>query len=102
MRWLGFVKKIRSDPKIIKTGDRRIFLSRRFLLLTLVCNLFLAATNLVGSALAQTRPSLIWSQQERENTTQNGAIAYSRDGQFVASGRADSNDVNIRSALNGT
>jgi WD40 repeat protein len=51
---------------------------------------------------AQSRSIIIWSQQERENTTQNGAIAYSPDGQFVASGRSDSNDVNIRSAVNGT
>lgn len=51
---------------------------------------------------AQDRSLLIWSQTERENTTQNGAIAYSPDGLLVASGRSDSNDVNIRSASDGT
>src|SRR5256885_2048130 len=93
---------MRKGSNIIKRSRRRIFVARRFLLLTLICNLFLAGTALVCSGTAQSRSVLVWSQQERENTTQNGAIAYSRDGQFVASGRSDSNDVNIRYAADGT
>jgi WD40 repeat protein len=57
---------------------------------------------LVGSLSAQTRSLIVWSQQETENTTHNGAIAYSPDGQLVASGRADSNDVNIWNAADGS
>jgi WD40 repeat protein len=44
----------------------------------------------------------IWTMQERENTTQRGAIAFSPDGSLVASGRSDSNDVEIRSSADGT
>nr|ADC36076.1 hypothetical protein [uncultured bacterium 164] len=46
-------------------------------------------------------PIIIWSQQQSENTTHQGAIAFSPDGQLVASGRSDNNDVNIWSAANG-
>jgi WD40 repeat protein len=56
----------------------------------------------VGSLSAQTRSLIIWSQQESENTTHNGAIAYSPDGQLVASGRADSNDISIWKAVDGS
>jgi len=55
----------------------------------------------VGSISAQTRSLIIWSQQEVENTTHNGAIAYSPDGQLVASGRANSNNVDLWRAADG-
>lgn len=54
------------------------------------------------SALEQADSFIIWSHQGLDNTTHNGAIAYSPDGQLVASGRADSNDVNIWNAADGT
>jgi WD40 repeat protein len=59
--------------------------------------LFMIACALFG----QTR-SFIWAVQERENTSQRGAIAYSPDGSYVASGRSDSDDVVIRNAANGS
>lgn len=71
--------------------------------------LFLLAAVFVGSALGQSNsvsgyvdPFIVWSHQGADNTTHNGAIAYSPDGQLVASGRADSNDVNIWNAADGT
>ena len=54
------------------------------------------------SVLGQADSFIVWSQQGPNNTTHNGAIAYSPDGQLVASGRADSNDVNIWNAADGT
>jgi len=57
---------------------------------------------LVFAAAAQTRSALVWSYQGIDNTTNNAAIAYSPDGRLVASGRADSNDVKIWNAANGT
>jgi WD40 repeat protein len=57
---------------------------------------------LSAGAAAQTRSLIIWSQQEAENTTNNGAIAVSPNGRLVASGRADSNNVDIWNAANGT
>lgn len=62
---------------------------------------FLAGVLILSNAAAQSRPAIIWSHQEPDNTTHNGAIAYSPDGRLVASGRADSNDVHIWDASNG-
>src|SRR5437773_6878583 len=75
----------------------RYFLHIAGFILLLVC-----VQAFAGYVKAQDESFIIWAQQERENTTQNGAIAYSRDGRFVASGRSDSNDVNIRNANDGT
>jgi WD40 repeat protein len=55
-----------------------------------------------GSALGQTRSAFVWSFQGPDNTTYNAAIAYSPNGRMVASGRADSNDVKIWDAADGT
>jgi len=44
---------------------------------------------------------LIWSVATGDNTTNNGAIAFSPDGSLVASGRSDSNDVNLWRASDG-
>ena len=64
--------------------------------------LFFLIILVAGAASAQTRSILIWSNQGPDNTTHNGAIAYSLDGRLVASGRADSNDVKIWNAADGT
>ena len=104
MRWREFREKIRKTFKLIdilESGKRRISVSRRFLLLASVSVLVLVGIVLVGSGLAQTRSIIIWSQQQPENTTHNGSIAVSPNGQLVASGRTDSNDVNIWNAANG-
>lgn len=61
----------------------------------------LLLTIFAGTALAQSRSVIIWSNQGPDNTTHNGAIAYSPDGRLVASGRADNNSVNIWDATNG-
>lgn len=47
-------------------------------------------------------PPFIWMQQGPENTTQRAAIAFSPDGTLVASGNAASNNVEIRSAVDGS
>src|SRR5439155_8140752 len=57
----------------------------------------------IVSTIATTAQSrlMVWSVQEAENTTNNGAIAYSADGKLVASGRSDNNSVNIRKSDTG-
>jgi WD40 repeat protein len=62
---------------------------------------FVCVLLFAGSLPAQNRSIIIWSQQQSENTTHNGAIAFSPNGQLVASGRTDSNDVFIWNAANG-
>ena len=87
MRWREFREKIRKTFKLIdilESGKRRISVSRRFLLLASVSVLVLVGIVLVGSGLAQTRSIIIWSQQQPENTTHNGSIAVSPNGQLVA------------------
>ncbi|MFL6209580.1 MAG: carboxypeptidase regulatory-like domain-containing protein [Pyrinomonadaceae bacterium] len=50
----------------------------------------------------QSGPNIIWSQQESDAQTNTAAVAYSPDGQLVATGRADSNDVQLWNAANGS
>jgi WD40 repeat protein len=54
------------------------------------------------AADAQQKNALVWIQRTADAATHRAAIAFSSDGQFVASGRADSNSVQIWNAANGT
>ncbi len=47
------------------------------------------------AADAQQKNALVWIQGTADAATNRAAIAFSSDGQFVASGRADSNSVQI-------
>lgn len=79
--------------------------SLRLALLTLLLVGIFCVDPVLGqneSVFEQADSLIVWSHQGLDNTTHNGAIAYSPDGQLVASGRADSNDVNIWNAADGT
>src|ERR1043166_3681263 len=52
-------------------------------------------------ASAQADQKIIWSQQEPDAEINRAAVAVSPDGQLIATGRADSNDVKIWNASNG-
>ena len=54
-----------------------------------------------GVAIAQADQQIVWSLQETNSQTSTAAVAMSPDGQLVATGRADSNDVKIWNATNG-
>ncbi|MGI8821651.1 MAG: WD40 repeat domain-containing protein [Chthoniobacterales bacterium] len=56
---------------------------------------------LSAAAPAQTGPAIIWSSQQSSALTNRAAVAFSPDGQLVATGRADSNDVQLRTAESG-
>jgi WD40 repeat protein len=56
---------------------------------------------LAAAAHAQTGPTFIWSAQQPSALTHRAAVAYSPDGQLVATGRGDSNSVQIWSASSG-
>lgn len=110
MRWPEYGKTIKTGVGILKGVERRGF-RRFFFLAALVPTLLLTVGASVRGAdgdldLTAPGPSrsisiIVWSQQQSENTTHNGAIAYSPDGQLVASGRSDSDDVFIWNASNG-
>lgn len=69
---------------------------------------FIVAGSLATFAFAAPRrlppqdSSRIWSVQQASAMTNRAAVAFSPDGQLVATGRADSNDVNLWNAANGT
>lgn len=50
----------------------------------------------------QTSSNVVWSQQEVSAPSLNAAIAFSPDGQLVATGRQETNNVYIHSAADGT
>ena len=56
----------------------------------------------IGVASANAQQNIIWSVQEPDAETNRAAVAASPDGRLVATGRADSNDVKIWDASNGT
>jgi WD40 repeat protein len=63
---------------------------------------FLVACCFADIGFAQTGPRIIWSVLESDATTAGGAaVAFSPDGQLIATGRRDSNDVKIRKATDG-
>jgi WD40 repeat protein len=47
------------------------------------------------------RGNILWAVQERDATTFRNAMAFSPDGQLVATGRTDSNTISVRDAGNG-
>lgn len=55
----------------------------------------------VGVANANADQRIIWSVQEPDAEINQAAVAMSPDGQLVATGRADSNDVKLWNAKNG-
>jgi WD40 repeat protein len=52
-------------------------------------------------ALAHAEQEVLWSQQEPDAEINRAAVAVSPDGQLIATGRADSNDVKIWNANTG-
>ena len=52
----------------------------------------------ISLALAQTGPVLIWSQPHGGGFSTHAAVAFSPDGQLLASGRANTNEVRIWNA----
>ena len=54
-----------------------------------------------GVAIAQADQQIVWSLQETNSQSTGAAVAMSANGQLVATGRADSNDVKIWNANNG-
>ena len=55
----------------------------------------------LGVASAHGQQKIFWSNQQPDAETNTAAVAMSPDGQLVATGRADSNDVKIWNANNG-
>jgi WD40 repeat protein len=62
----------------------------------------LIALFVIGYETARSSSTVIWSQQEAPSPSLNTAITFSPDGQLVATGRSESNSVNLRSATDGT
>jgi len=68
---------------------------------TLLTNLAAFVVCSLSVGLIHGAPAIIWSQQEADAETNTAAVAISPDGQLVATGRADSNDVKIWDAKSG-
>jgi WD40 repeat protein len=62
---------------------------------------FLIVVCVLGVASAQAEQAIIWSQQEPDAEFNRATVAVSPNGELVATGRADSNDVKIWNAQNG-
>jgi WD40 repeat protein len=56
----------------------------------------------VVSASAQTKKELVWTQMHNSGSATRASVAFSPDGQFLASGRANTFDVKIWNAADGT
>jgi len=62
---------------------------------------FLIVACVLGLATTRADQRLLWSQHEPDAEINRAAVAVSPNGQLVATGRADSNDVKIWDARNG-
>jgi WD40 repeat protein len=71
---------------------------KRYLII-LICLVF---SMLDGAAQAQTKKQTIWTQEHNTGSATRAAVAFSPDGQFLASGRGNTFDVKIWNAWNGT